>query len=117
MAAELRKAGFSYLAVACPEEALTLRAAGETLPILILGASDAAYAPILAEKNITQTVECAEKGRALSEALRPGQRLKVHIKLDTGMGRLGFPAGEESALAGAAHPATDRQLVALGRVS
>lgn len=106
VAETLRHAGFSYLAVACPEEALALRSAGETLPILILGAVDAAWAPELAERNITQAVECAEKGRALSEALRPGQRLKIHIKLDTGMGRLGFPAGEESALAGAAQVMT-----------
>ncbi len=102
VAAALRESGARYLAVACPEEAFALRSAGETLPILILGATDAVYAPRLAAENITQAVECGEKGRALSAALAPGQRLKIHLKLDTGMGRLGFPAGEEDALREAA---------------
>ena len=102
VAAALRESGARYLAVACPEEAFALRTAGETLPILILGATDAVYAPRLAAESITQAVECGEKGRALSAALAPGQKLKIHLKLDTGMGRLGFPAGEESALREAA---------------
>ena len=102
VAAALREAGCAYLAVACAEEALELRRAGETLPILILGAADAAFAPALAAAEVTLAVECAEKGRALSAALAPGQTLKIHIKLDTGMGRLGFPAGDAEALRAAA---------------
>ena len=106
VAATLREAGCAYLAVACVEEALSLRQAGETLPILILGAVEAGFAPLLAEEHITLAVECGEKGHALNAALRPGQTLKIHIKLDTGMGRLGFPAGEETALAEAAEVMT-----------
>ena len=102
VAKTLREEGCAYLAVACPEEAFALRQAGETLPILNLGAVDAAFAPRLAAEGITVAVECAEKGRALSAALERGQHLKIHIKLDTGMGRLGFPAGEADALAAAA---------------
>ena len=102
VAKTLREAGFRYLAVACVQEALALRQAGETLPILILGAVDAAFAPELADNGVTAAVECYEKGRALSEALLPGQTLTIHVKLDTGMGRLGFPAGDEAALARAA---------------
>ncbi len=102
VAAVLRESGCQYLAVACPEEAFALRQAGETLPILILGAVDAAFAPRLAEQGIAQAVECLEKGKALSAALAPGQTLKIHIKLDTGMGRLGFTVREETALAEAA---------------
>ena len=102
VAKTLREAGFRYLAVACVQEALSLRQAGETLPILILGAVDASFAPILAENAVTAAVECFEKGKALSEALHPGQKLTVHVKLDTGMGRLGFPAGDEDALTAAA---------------
>lgn len=101
VAERLRQAGAAWLAVACPEEALALRQAGESLPILVLGASDPAWAPVLAEHRVAQTVECREKGQALAAALHPGQRLQVHIKLDTGMGRLGFPwegAGLEQAL-------------------
>ena len=102
VAKTLREEGCGYLAVACVQEALALRSAGETLPILILGAVDAAYAPLMAGKDVTLAVECAEKGRALSRAVTPGQRLKIHIKLDTGMGRLGFPAGDGDALQEAA---------------
>lgn len=113
-AAALREAGCGYLAVACPEEALELRREGETLPILILGASAAEAAPVLAENGITQAVECREKGLALSAALRPGQRLKIHIKLDTGMGRLGFRAEDAGALAGAAEVMGRENLLAEG---
>ncbi|MBR6208250.1 MAG: alanine racemase [Oscillospiraceae bacterium] len=102
VARALREAGASYLAVACPEEAFQLRAAGELLPVLILGAADPAWAPRLSVENITQAVGSLEQGRALSAALLPGQRLKIHLKLDTGMGRLGFPAREETAFREAA---------------
>ena len=102
VAKTLREEGCGYLAVACVQEALALRAAGETLPMLILGAVDAEYASLMADRDVTLAVECAEKGRALSPALAPGQRLKIHIKLDTGMGRLGFPAGDRAALKAAA---------------
>ena len=98
----LRKAGCRYLAVACAAEALELRAAGETLPILILGAADPDRARELAEADVTLAVESEEKARALSAALPPDRKLKVHLKLDTGMGRLGFPAGDPSALVSAA---------------
>ena len=98
----LRKAGCRYLAVACAAEALELRAAGETLPILILGAADPDRARELAEADVTLAVESEEKAHALSAALLPGRKLKVHLKLDTGMGRLGFPAGDPSALVSAA---------------
>jgi len=96
VAAALRRAGAGYLAVACPSEALELRKSGESLPILILGAADAACAPAMAEADITMTAESREKAQALSEALAPGQRLKIHLKLDTGMGRLGFPAASDT---------------------
>ncbi len=102
VAAALREAGCGYLAVACVQEALSLRQAGETLPILILGAVDASFAPALSDNAVTLAVGSGELGRALSAALGPGQRLKIHIKLDTGMGRLGFPAGDDAALAEAA---------------
>ena len=103
IAAALRECGCRYLAVACPQEALALRNAGETMPILILGAVDAAFASDMAANDITLSVECAEKGRALSAALRGGERLRIHLKLDTGMGRLGSTAAE-SGRRGRFHP-------------
>ena len=102
VARRLEECGAAYLAVACLDEALSLREAGITLPILILGATDAKFAPVMAENAITPAVECAEKGRALNAALREGQRLRIHIKLDTGMGRIGFIAGDDASLAEAA---------------
>ena len=49
------------------------------------------FAPRLLEYGVTQTVEDLETGRALSQAaVAAGKRLKIHIKLDTGMSRLGF---------------------------
>ncbi len=105
-AAVLRQSGCRYLAVACPEEALELRHAGESLPILILGATDPFRVPELAEAGVTLAVDSAERGRAFSRALPEGRRLKVHIKLDTGMGRLGFPAASEDALRSAAEVMT-----------
>ena len=114
IAAALRSAGCRYLAVACPQEALALRRAGETLPILILGAVDAAFASEMAQNNVTLSVECAEKGQALSAALQSGERLKIHLKLDTGMGRLGFRAQDEEALRAAASVAALPNLDAEG---
>ena len=72
------------------------------MPILILGAVDAAFASDMAANDITLSVECEEKWRARSAALRPGEQLKIHLKLDTGMGRLGFRAQDESSLRAAA---------------
>ncbi len=87
----LEQVGCDYLAVACLDEALQLRQAGISLPILILGYTLPAYAPVLAENRITQAVGSLDMARALSEALAgTGRTLKVHLKLETGMGRTGF---------------------------
>ena len=84
--------GCDYLAVACLTEAVALREAGISLPILVLGHSDPSDAPLMAERQITQAVFSLETARALSQALAgTGFTLSIHIKLDTGMGRLGFP--------------------------
>lgn len=83
--------GAEYLAVSCLDEALELRYAGIRLPILILGHTPPAYVPILIENDVTQTVTCEAKAVEYSTvAAALGKRLRVHIKLDTGMSRLGF---------------------------
>lgn len=114
VARTLHEAGARYLAVACPEEALALRGAGESMPILILGAVDPTWAPVLAENGFTQTVECRAKGEALSAALLPGQKLTIHIKLDTGMGRIGFCASDEREIRDAAAVMTLPNLITEG---
>ena len=87
----LAELGCDYLAVACLDEALELRQAGIELPILILGYTPPAYAVTLAENRITQAVGSLDMAKALSgELAGSGLALKVHLKLETGMGRTGF---------------------------
>lgn len=87
--------GADWLAVSNLEEALQLRTNGITLPLLILGYTPEECVPLLAEYNISQTVYSYEYGMKLAElAEKAGVRLRIHIKLDTGMGRIGF-AGRE----------------------
>ena len=83
--------GVQYLAVATLGEALALRRGGIGLPILILGITPPESAGKLIENRITQTVFDLDYARRLSNhAQRGNGKLKVHIKVDTGMSRLGF---------------------------
>ena len=87
----LERNGADYLAVSCLDEALELRRGGVTMPVLILGHTPAEYVPELIEANLTQTVSNLAKAREYDAAAQAaGGRLRIHIKLDTGMGRLGF---------------------------
>lgn len=84
------EAGAAYLAVAALSEAVELRDAGFTTPILILGVVPAEDARILVDRDITQTVPTLALAEAISvEAQRQGKTAKVHLKIDTGMGRIG----------------------------
>jgi len=88
--------GADYLAVSNIEEAFQLRSAEVLLPILILGYTDPRCASQLADQKITQCVFSYEYGRALSEnAVEQGVEVIVHIKIDSGMGRIGFRCVEE----------------------
>lgn len=90
----LQAEGADYLAVSCLDEALELRRGGITMPILILGHTPHEYCSVLIEQSITQTVTCLAKALEYSEeAVKLGGTLKIHIKLDTGMSRLGFLCG------------------------
>lgn len=87
----LQEAGADYLAVSCLDEALELRQGGVTMPILILGHTPPEYTGTLIAMDITQTVTCLAKAVEYSnQAVKLGRDLKIHIKLDTGMSRLGF---------------------------
>lgn len=91
VARELARIGADYFAVSNLEEAIQLRRGGVTQPILILGYTPPEYARVLCEEQLRQEVNCIEYGRALSAALAgTGLTLRVHLKLDTGMSRLGF---------------------------
>ena len=80
-----------YLAVSSLDEAMELRHGGITMPILILGHTPAEQVGKIIELGITQAVTCKAKADEYSaEALRCGGTLKIHIKVDTGMSRLGY---------------------------
>ena len=88
---KLQELGTEMLAVACLAEAVELRQAGVTIPILCLGQTPVELAGDLLAYDVTQTVGDLETGEALSAAAEAaGKTLKVHVKVDTGMGRLGF---------------------------
>ena len=87
----LQKEGADYLAVSCLDEALELRRGGIRMPILILGHTPVEYTAVLLDNGLTQTATCLAKAEEYSqEAGRLGRTLKLHIKLDTGMSRLGY---------------------------
>jgi len=87
----LRRQGVSWFGVSNLEEALSLRRQGVTGDILIFGITPASHAGTLACQSITQTVFSLEYAEKLSAAaVEQGVTVSVHIKLDTGMGRIGF---------------------------
>lgn len=80
-----------YLAVSSVDEAMELRQNGITLPILILGHTPREQVELMIRNHITQAVTCRAKALEYSEeAVRCGGELTVHIKVDTGMSRLGY---------------------------
>ena len=83
--------GADVLGVARLDEALELRRSGIAAPILIFGPTPAEMAGMLTRHHLTQAVTSLAYARRLSERLKPGaQRLFIHLKVDTGMGRLGL---------------------------
>ena len=99
----LQKLGADFFAVACLAEAIELRRGGISKPILILGYTPAEYAAELAQHDITQTVYDMESAKALSaEAAKAGVTIDVHVKVDTGMSRIGIYAQDAEAAASAA---------------
>lgn len=83
--------GADVLGVARLPEALALRQAGVDVPILIFGYTPPAAAGELVRHRLTQTVYSVDTARGYSERVgRAGGTLKVHLKIDSGMGRLGL---------------------------
>ena len=73
------------------DEVGQLRNAGVRGEMLILGYTPSQFADVLLKENITQTVFSYDYIRDIYNALgESGRKLKVHVKLDTGMSRLGF---------------------------
>ena len=90
VARRMAELGADYLAVACLDEAAELRRAGISAPILILGYTPPELAAEVVDLDVTQGVFTPELARALSDAAgAAGKRAKIHLKVDTGMSRLG----------------------------
>ena len=95
VATVLEKAGADMFAVSNIEEALQLRKTGITIPILILGYTPSECADILIKNNISQCVYSFEYAQRLVENITDHQcKLNIQIKIDTGMGRLGYQYDE-----------------------
>lgn len=91
VARALTAAGCDRFAVALPEEGAALRAAGVAGEVLVLAGFWPGQLPMLRDARLVPVVSNAETLRA---ALSAGPGLRVHVKVDTGMTRLGFDAGE-----------------------
>ena len=91
----LREAGVRDFIVATADEALELRSGGITDPVLVLGASPYEAASEYVRYGIRATITDLEMAEALSAAsCKLGKKASVHIKVDTGMGRIGFRPDE-----------------------
>lgn len=94
IAQKAQAAGVDWLGAANLREALRLRRAGISLPILILGLSHPHHIPVLAELgelDVAITIDNIEFARELNRAARRrGTRPKVQVKVDTGLGRIGI---------------------------
>lgn len=87
-----------YFAVASINEGEELRAAGVKTPMLILSYTSPLEYEDLIRNDITATIYDLESAALLSEtALKMGRTAKVHVAVDTGMGRIGFPDDESGA--------------------
>ena len=87
----LDRLGTDWFAVSNIEEALQLRGLNIDKPILILGYTPPEMATLLADNNISQALLNEEYGTLLAKAAREcGKTVKVHVKIDSGMGRIGF---------------------------
>jgi alanine racemase len=85
------EAGAEYLGVAIPEEGDALRAAGVSQPILVLAEPSHLSIPIVIKNDLIATVCTNRTAEALSkQAVRQNKQVKIHIKIDTGMSRIGL---------------------------
>lgn len=90
----LKEGGINYFAVSSLEEALDLRKYDINTPILILEPIDLEYVYDCINNNITITIESLQDAKMLN-TMDFSYKLKVHLKLDTGMNRLGFKNKQE----------------------
>ena len=96
----LESLGVDGLATANVDDAVAIRRAGATLPILLYGAQLPTGNQYLLQHDLTPTVYSSESLRSISDlAVDAGRTIDVHIKVDAGMGRLGVRLDEAAAFA------------------
>lgn len=95
-AKELNRLGVRAFCVAAAEEGAELRRHGVRGEILVLGYTHPGQVPLLRRYHLTQTVVDADHARQLNDC---GKKLRVHLKIDTGMRRLGVPAEQKAEIA------------------
>lgn len=101
VARQALKSGVHMLGVARPGEGIDLRRSGIDAPILIFGYTAADAVEDLLKYRLTPTVLSRQTAEAMSAAaLAAGKRLAVHVKVDTGMGRVGFLAPDLQTVGG-----------------
>jgi alanine racemase len=92
VAGVLAAEGATWLGVALPEEGIALRGAGVGLPILCLGGFWEGQEALVLDFDLTPAISRADQLERLdAEAGRRGATVRYHLKVDTGMGRLGVP--------------------------
>ena len=105
------RGGATWLAVALVEEGIELRQAGISAPILVLSEFPSGAAPLVVQHRLTPTVYSTERiDEVASAAAAVGQRCRVHLKVDTGMRRVGCTPAEAVALARAIAASPSLQL-------
>ena len=93
----LREAGADWFSVAAPEEALTARRAAKDAHILLMGPAEESYLPLLIEQGIDLTIGSVRDAQWASRAaVQRGKKARAHLKLDTGLHRLGFTDAKEA---------------------
>ena len=100
VARALERDGVEILGVALPEEGIELRRAGVSVPILVLGGFTPGQAEAVLQHRLVPAIYRSDQVEALSRAAAGrGVQAAVHLKVDTGMGRLGVPPEEVPAFA------------------
>ncbi|MDW7677769.1 MAG: alanine racemase [Bacillota bacterium] len=97
LARELERIGVEHLAVATLNEAMELRQCGCQMPILVLGYTPVEKASLVIELEVKQTIYTLDQAKAFSAAAEGMEKSAcLHLKIDTGMSRLGFQPTQQS---------------------
>ena len=106
VARALQDAGVVHLCVAYPDEGIALRDVGVTRPILVQNVVPAELSKVVAHALSAQVATVEDVQRCAAEARRQRRRLRVHLKVDTGMGRHGATGDEVARVAEAIRAAS-----------